>query len=489
MYGSWGKYYAPLHMNNTSGVPPVGNTQYLTVENLFSPTTTHISVLSDGNGVSFVPKSTNFIDVYSGGSPFTLTQELVQRGVEVQDDEFRIVIVGKTIDVCYETLRYIRLALSSQSYDTPAVLSIKRPTDTSYTEWFVYSSNIQEDPTYFGRDIKSPLPSLYLKIKLTRSPYASDQVASIVTSNITVLNQTVYEIGDFKDSLFCLGNLINADFNYSLPNPTSTLGPVLFNVITDDTFFKQTVTTSGTLAAGASATIGTYNYSIQDIDGIGCPLTTIVVADVQSNEIEMRASIQGYTTPYVRSIGTQINASAGTSRVFLLPPIDISGIFAGMPNYDNSFQIPITISIRNINRGATRTYAFKTVTMFRSMNTVQMIPTLTTLLGSSTPSVQYRIVSFYDNLNLPAQPLPSIKGIIATSVNTNFVYDYKYAEMRYQFSMAMEVRGTQMSIKKSYSKLYGYSVVMGSNCQIQDSANDANCYAQFRFSQLYQSVK
>jgi hypothetical protein len=489
MYGSWGKYYAPLHLNNTSGIPPAGTTQSLTIQNLFSPTTTHISVSSDGNGITFAPKATNFIDVYSGGSPFTLTQELVQRGVEVQDDDLRVVIVGKTIGVCYEVLRYLRLAITSQSYGMPAVLSIKRPTDTSYTEWFVQSANVQEDPTYFGRDIKSPLPTLYVRLKLTRSPYASDEYTSLVVENVTVTNQARFVMAQLKDEAFTLGNLVNADFNFVMPNSTSSLGPVLFNIITDDTFFEQTVTASGTLAAGASATIGTYNYKVQDLDSIGCPLSVVVVADVQSNDIEMRASIQGYTTPYVRSIGTQLSATAGTARVFQIPPIDISGIFSGMPNYDNSFEIPITISIRNINRGSTRTYAFYSVKMFRTMNVVHMIPTQQTLSGSLYPSIQYRVVSFYDNLNLPAQPTPAIKGAIGTSVNSGFSSSGKYVEMRYQYTMAMEVRGTQIRIQKNYSTLYGYIVTMGANCQIQNFADDPFLLAQFRFSQLYQSVK
>ena len=486
MYGSWSKYYAPMHINNTNGNPYTGNTNTLDVTNLFSSTTTHISVLSDGNGNTYMPRATNFIDVYSGGSPFTLTQELVQRGAEVQDDELRIVVSGKTRAVCYEVIKYLRLALTSQSYGMPAVISIKRPSDTTFTEWFVHSANIQEDNTTFGRDVKSPLPSLYLRLKITRSPYGSDPAVSYASVITNIFNQSRFTVYDNSGTLFNLGDMVNIDFNFQLPVATSTIGPCIFNFITDDTFLQQSISASGTLAAGATATIGTYNYNVQDIDSIGCPLSIIVVGDVQSNEVEIRATIQGFSTPYVRSVGTQISSS-GTRRVFQLPPIDIQGIFAGMPNYDNSYQIPITITARNINRGSTRTYTFTSVTMFRSMNVVQMFPTVTgSLIGSSTPAVQYRVASFYDNLNLPSQPLPSIKGVISTSVNYYFGTGI---DLRYKYNQAMEVRGTPIRMQKNDSILYGYVVFMNANCEIDNNpVTEPFLYGQFRFAHLYQSV-
>jgi hypothetical protein len=494
MYGSWGKYYAPLHINNTNGNPYIGDSLILIVENLFNSTTTHISVLADGNGNTYMPKATNFIDVYSGGSPFTLTQELVQRGAEVQDDDLRIVIGGKTREVVYDVLRYLRAALTNQSYGMPAVLSIKRPSDTKYTEWFVMSANIQEDPTTFGRDVKSLQPSLYLKMKLTRSPYGADKSVTYLTNLTQITNQSKFVVYDKSYSYFNLGDLVNLDFNFRLPDPTSTLGPVVFNFITDDTFFDvggyPAVLFSGTLAAGASATLGTYNYAVQDIDSIGCPLSIIVVADVQVNEIEIRATVQGYSTPYVRSVGTQISAT-GTLRVFQLPPIDVASIFSGMPNYDNSFELPITLSIRNINRGSTRTYTVYEVTMFRVMNSVQMTPTVSgAMSGLLTPSVQYRVVSFYDNLYLPVQPLPAIKGIISSSINNyGALSNGELLELRYEYLQAMEVRGTAIRVQKNDSVLYGYVIFMGSNCQIiTDLAVQPFLYARFRFAHLYQSA-
>jgi hypothetical protein len=486
MYGSWSKYYAPLHINNTNGNPYIGNSSTLDVTNLFNSTTTHISVLADGNGNTYMPKATNFIDVYSGGSPFTLTQELVQRGAEVQDDDLRIVIGGKTREVVYDVLRYLRLALTSQAYGMPAVIGIKRPSDADYTEWFVMSANIQEDPTTFGRDVKSLQPSLYLKMKLTRSPYGADPAVSYTSDVTLIFNQTRFTVYDNIGTLFNLGDLVNVDFNFQLPTSLSTIGPCIFNFITDDTFYQPSVTATGTLAAGATATIGTYNYNVQDLDSIGCPLSIIAVADVQSNEIEMRATIQGYSTPYVRSVGTQLS-STGTKRVFQLPPIDIAGIFAGMPNYDNSFQVPITISIRNVNRGSTRTYTFASVTMFRAMNIVQMFPTVpSALIGSSIQSVQYRVSSFYDNLNLPSQALPSIKGTISTSVNSGGIE----FDLRYKYNQAMEVRGTSIRMQKNDSILYGYVVFMNSNCQIEtDPVIEPLLNGQFRFAHVYQSVQ
>lgn len=494
MYGSWSKYTAPFHINNTNGTPYIGASSTLTLTNLFSSTTTHVSVLSDGNGNTFMPRATNFIDVYSGGAPFTMTQELVQRGVEVQEDELRIVVSGKTKEVCYEVIQYLRLALTSQSYGMPAVLQIKRPSDTDYTEWFVLSANIQEDPTMFGRDVKLNTPSFYLKIKLTRSPYGSDPAVSYLTTNTLVSNQTKFTVYDLKGDYFNLGDMTNIDFNFRLPDSTSTLGPTIFNFITDDTFFQQgaypAVITSGTLSAGATASIGTYTYSVQDIDSIGCPLSIIVVADVQSNEVEMRANIQGFSTPYVRAIGTQIS-STGTQRVFQLPPMDISGIFSGLPNYDNSFEIPITITVRNINRGSTRTYSITSVTMFRTMNILQMYPTVSGAFSpSTTPSVQYRVASFYDNLYLPVQPLPSIKGVISSSVNDfGLLTSGELLELRYKYLQAMELRGTLVRTQKNNSVLYAYVVYMGSSCQIvTDLAVAPILYSQFRFAHLYQSV-
>lgn len=494
MYGSWSKYYAPMHINNTNGNPYVGNSSTLDVTNLFTSTTTHISVLSDGNGNTFMPRATNFIDVYSGGSPFTLTQELVQRGAEVQDDEFRIAISGKTREVCYETLKYLRLALTSQSYGMPAVIGIKRPSDTTFTEWFVQSANIQEDNTTFGRDVKSPLPTLYIKVKITRSPYGSDPTVSYVTQPMAIMNESRFTVYDQKFTYFNLGDLVNFDFMFNLTQVTSTLGPCIFNFITDDTFFQQgtypDTIVSGTLVAGGTASLGTYNYNVTDLDSINCPLSIVVVADVQSNEVEIRANIQGFSTPYVRSIGTQIS-STGTQRVFQLPPIDIAGIFAGMPNYDNSYQIPITLTARNINRGSTRTYGITSITMFRTMNVIQMYPTITgAITYSTTPSVQYRIASFYDNLNLPSQPLPSLKGIIASSVNNfGLLTNGELLDLRFKYLQAMEARGTSIRTQKNDSVLYGYVVFMGSSCQIiRDIADVPFLFGQFRFSHLYQSV-
>jgi len=484
MYGSWSTYTVPLQLNNTTGAP---YTTYA-LANLSSTTLTPIVVLSDGNGNTYMPKATNFIDVYSGGSPFTMTQELVQRGVEVQDDEFRIAVSCATRSDCYTVMQYIRSALTSQSFGMPAVLRIKRPSDADYTEWFVQSANIQEDNTHLGRDIKSPLPTLYMKIKITRSPYGSNSRVSYFQDKTNFSNQTKFTLYNGEGDFFNLGDLINTDLEFILPTASSSLGPVSLNIITDDTFYNTggypTVLSTGTLAAGATATINTYTYNIQDIDTLDTPLSVIVVADVQSNEVEMRASIQGYNTPYVRTIGTQLSSS-GTMRVFQLPPIDISGIYSGMPNYDNSFQVPITISIRNVNRGSTRTYTIYQVTMFRTMGVVQMFPTnVSSITYAATPSVQYRLVSFYDNLNLPAQPLPSLKGTISSSVNANFAYDN-----RFQYLQGMEVRGTPLRIKKNNSIIYGYIIFMGSSGQIITNAPDLpTANMEYKFSHLYQSV-
>ena len=72
MFADWNIYYKPLHLNNTTGIGIAGG-------NIADASTTPFVVLAEAAGDSYTPKTTNYMDVYSGGSPFTFTQELVQR--------------------------------------------------------------------------------------------------------------------------------------------------------------------------------------------------------------------------------------------------------------------------------------------------------------------------------------------------------------------------------------------------------------------------
>jgi hypothetical protein len=490
MFASWGTYFKPIHLNNTLGVMNPGG-------DYTNPSTTPITVLTDSQGSGYTPMTTQFIDVYSGGSPFTLTQELVQRGAEVQEEEIRLAVCGPDIDTIMAIVMDLRRALTMQEYSGFQVLSIRRPNQTAYTEWFVQSALIQEDTTFLGRDVRmTGFPVVYLNIKLTRSPYGSDS-ATTATSTIgydlnippfSFYGEYVFDVIDISANQNLVGSMINVDINWNLDSSTKKFGPSMLSMIVDDTVVEQTIAVSGTLAAGGSFDFASpYTYQLLDVQQSNAPLIVCVLGDVQSNEVEMRATIQGYSTPFVRTVGTNINTSNGTARLFCMPPINVSTIFSGFPDYNTSYSIPISISIRNINRGSTRTYSFTKLWMFRSDNIAQFFPT-TLWTARAETYIQYRMASFYDQIDTPAQPLPSPKAMITTATEVGY-------DTRYVYSEACEMRGAVMRVKQLYGMMKGYIFNFDSTCSYIDPTWDFSppdapgIKLTFRFGALYQTIQ
>lgn len=491
MFSSWGTYFKPIHLNNTLGIMSPGG-------DYTNPLTTPITVLSDSQGSGYTPMATQFIDVYSGGSPFTLTQELVQRGAEVQEEEIRLAICGPDINSIMSIVMELRRALTMQEYSGFQILSIRRPNQTMYTEWFIQSAIIQEDTTFLGRDARNTgFPVVYLNVKLTRSPYGSDSETTstaVVGYDINIpplefYGDYVFDVINISENQNLVGAMINVDINWNLDYVSKTFGPSMLSMIVDDTIVEQSIAVSGTLSAGGSFNFAnSYSYQLLDVQQSSAPLIVCVLGDVQSNEIEMRASIQGYSTPFVRAVGTNINTSNGTARIFCMPPINISSIFSGFPNYNTSYSIPISISIRNINRGSTRTYNFSKLWMFRSDNVVQFFPT-TSWASRTETYIQYRMVSFYDQIDISAQPLPSPKAMITTT--TELGYD-----TRYIYSEACEMRGAVMRVRQLYGMMKGYIFNFDSTCSYIDPTWDyitppdaPGVKLTFRFGALYQTIQ
>lgn len=491
MFASWGTYFKSIHLNNTSGVlNPSGD--------YTNPATTPIVVLADSQGSGYTPMATQFIDVYSGGAPFTLTQELVQRGAEVQEEEIRIAVCGNSISSIMTIVSDLRRALSMQEYTGHQVLAIRRPNQTAYTEWFVQSAIIQEETTFLGRDVKhTGFPVVYLNIKITRSPYGAD---SATTATATVgYDQNIlpfvfygdyaFDIINISDNQNLVGSLMNVDINWNLTGSTRKFGPSMLATIVDDTVVDQTISVSGTLAAGGSFTFAsTYSYQLLDAQHSNAPLIVAILGDPQSNEIEMRATIQGYSTPYVRSVGTNINTSNGINRIFLMPPINVASLFEGFSDYNTSYSIPITISIRNINRGSTRTYTFNKLWMFRSDNILQLFPS--TIWTSRTEQyIQYRVSSFYDQLDTPAQPLPTPKAMVTIADAVGY-------DNRYEYSESCEMRGAGLRVRQLYGMMKGYIWNFDSICSYINPTWDyitppdaPGLKLTFRFGALYQTIQ
>lgn len=480
MFSSWGTYYKPIHLNNTTGHGVVGG-------DLAYPDTTPIVSLAEADGSGYTPLSTQFIDVYSGGAPFTLTQELVQRGAEVQEDNINIAIVGSTMNACVEVAAKLRRALSMQEYAGFQILKIKRKGQTQYSEWFVQSAIIQEAPTYLGRDsLFTGYPTLYLNVKITRSPYASGSSTSQFDYHSPFVPRHKWGIIDIDTYPELIGSMVNFDLNLAYPHGDgTTFGPVAVSFPVDDTITESTISESGTLAAGGTASFsGTYSYQITDTTNIRSPLSILLVGDVQSNEVEVRVNIQGYSTPYVRAVGTQVNSSNGTARVFQLPPINIANIFSGFPDYNTVFRIPLTFTLRNLNRGSTRTYSFTKMWMFRSDNNIQLFPA-TDWTSKTTGNFAYRVASYYDSVDNPAQPLPSMKaGVFQMQT---FALD----RGSYTYSEAAEIRGTTIRVKNMNGNFNGFLVIMKADCSFVPMSNISGATWTFttRFSALYQSIR
>lgn len=497
MSASWGTYYKVLQLNNTTGMLNPGG-------DYTDPTTTPIMVLTDAQGSGYTPMTTQFIDVYSGGSPFTLTQELVQRGAEVQEEEIQLSVCGNTATEVADLIAIIRQAFSYQEYTNTQILSIRRAGQTEYTEWLVQSAVIQEAPTFLGRDVQRNIPVAYLNIKMTRSPYGSDSQRTttstigwpVANTGNSFYGDGVFDIIDLTDKKHLIGSMVNVDISYNydvvFSDANIRFGPSSLSIVTDDTFVETNISVSGTLAAGASTTFAsTYTYTMLDLQS-NAPLTFAIYGDVENNEIEMQATIKGYSTPFVRSVGTNINTSNGVGRLFMMPPIHIGAIFSGFPNYNASYQIPITVTIRNINRGFSRNYSFTRLWMYRSYNTVQFFPT-TVWTSRTERYIQYRFVSFYDQSNFPAQPLPAPKAMITTS--------QWYENNWLSYSEACEVRGAAIRVQQITGMMRGIIFNLNGVCTYIDPKvviippldpsyfNAPALYMQFSFGALYQTIQ
>jgi hypothetical protein len=476
MFINWGTYFKPLHLNNTSGMGIING-------NISDATTTPIVVMAESDGKTYMPNSTQTIDVYSGGAPFTLTQELVQRGAEVQEDIIEIAVIGSSPSNCMQIVQIIRTALSYQEYTGPQILKIKYAQQTKYTEWLIHSATIQEKPETFGRDLKNnKTPIVYLQLKLVRSPYGSDSayIASSIASNVTFSDAPI-QITNQATSL--LGSMVNLDINFYIGSSTTyKFGPMALSIISNDTYSVTSSTTNGTITAGSTYTFPTsLNYNVRDNTNVITPLQiAVVMTSVQSNEIEMRASIKGYNTPFVRSTGTQINSTNGSNRLFILPPIDINNIFNGYPDYYITYNLPITIQLRNINRGASRTFQFSKIYMYRSNQIIELFPT-SNWTSRTEKNISYNLISFYNQIEFPSQPLPYLKAFISTS----------NAGERYTFSEACEIRGTNFCVAEQSGSLKYISYLMDSNCSYfaYNVLDYPMVQLKFKFAPLYKSIR
>jgi hypothetical protein len=462
MFADWNIYYKPLHLNNTTGTGSAGG-------DISSAIDTPFVMLSEADGNSYAPKATNYMDVYSGGSPFTFTQELVQRGAEVQEDTMRIAIIGTTNENCVEQLQLLRNALTNQHLFGPQILSIKRAGQTEYTEWLIHGAIIQEENTYLGRDIKNAgYPTLFVTITLTRSPYASDDF-SLYTSELTYTqngvfaSDTNYDVLTNKELYGAYVNFyLNIDYTNMLERPPLTFGPTVLATVIEDSKIIDTTSVSGTLTGGQQAvTVASYTYPIKDTTNSSYPIQMFVIADVQSNEVEMRLLVNGYTTPYVRAVGTQLNSTNGTRRLFVLPSISVNTIFAGAKDYSVYYKVKLDVQLKNINRSSSRTYTLQRVTMCRTDNLVQVFPT-TDWSAKSISLANVNIYSFYDQLKYPSQSLPSIKAHL-----TRYSFYVGPLETNYflnnYFEETLDIRGVNMRMKNQYGSLQYIIYIMEYN--------------------------
>jgi hypothetical protein len=452
MFADWNIYYKPLHLNNTTGTGSAGG-------DISSAIDTPFVVLSEADGNSYTPKTTNYMDVYSGGSPFTFTQELVQRGAEVQEDTIRIAIIGNTNEECVQQLQLLRTALTNQHLFGPQILSIKRASQETYTEWLIHGAVIQEENTYLGRDINNAgYPMLFVTITLTRSPYGSDDFSfysSLVsyTTNGSFGEDTEFNVLDNPELYGAYANFyITINYNNDLMSPPNTFGPVVLATVIEDTKIIDNTVVSGTLTAAQLATVDTVNYAIQNTTNGAYPIQMFVIADVQDNDIEMRLLMNGYATPFVRAVGTQLNSTNGVQRLFVLPSININSIFSGAKDYSIFYNVNIAIQMRNINVSSSRTYSIKRVTMCRTDNICQIFPT-TNWSAKSISLANINVYSFYDQIEYPAQSLPSIKAHL-TQYNS---YLDPLGSLRYYLnnyiSEVLDIRGVNFRLKNQYGNV------------------------------------
>jgi hypothetical protein len=286
MYYNWGDYTKPLHLNNTTGKPSING-------NISLAATTPFVVLSEANGNSYVPNSTLFMDVYSGGAPYTLTQELVQRGAEIQEDTLRVAVSASTFELAAQLVDTLRHALTEQEATGPQILKIKRQNQTTYTEWLIMGAKIQEDQSYFGRDaLDTAYPTIYLTIKLARSPYGSESDTYLLSTEITaqIYSGEVYTVGSpsikIADYAMLYNSFVNVDFQYNFADATTGItnfGPLVFSLVDDDTYYTSDVSATGTITAGSVATVGTYNYTIRNISDLTAPICIGIVASVDNS--------------------------------------------------------------------------------------------------------------------------------------------------------------------------------------------------------------
>lgn len=486
MFADWNVYYKPLHLNNITGIGTAGG-------DIADASTTPFVVLAEANGDSYTPKTTNYMDVYSGGSPFTFTQELVQRGAEVQEDSIRIAIIGNTPQDCVDKLQLLRNALTNQHLFGPQILSIKRAGQTKYSEWLIHGAVVQEETTYLGRDIQdNGYPVLYVTITITRSPYGSDEFPLYVSEQSYTQNgvyaYATYDVLNYRELNGSFVNFyLNINYSNMLGRPPSTFGPIVLGTLIEDTKDIQFPVLAGTLAGGQqSVTVGSFNYAIKDTSNGNYPIQVIIIADVQSNEIEMRLLVNGYTTPYVRAVGTQLNSTNGTQRLFVLPPISVNTIFAGAKDYSIYYNVKIDVQLKNINRSSSRTYSLRRVTMCRTDNLVQIFPT-TDWSARSISLANVNIYSMYDQIKYPSQSLPSIKAHLTTYNQYIGPLEAPYF-LNNTFQESLDVRGVNIRMKQPYGPLQYIIYLMEYN-GTAPIGNIAMSSVVIKYAPAYLSIK
>ena len=402
---NWNAYYSSIQLNNIAGAT-------YTNGSMSNAYTTPFSIISSGDGSSWVPQTTQFIDVYSGGAPFTYTQELVQRGAEVQDEEIQLLVVGSSPSDVANKINTLRQALTMTDITGPVILSIRRSGQTTYTDFLVHSAMVQENPTYYGRDIKlsGNAPSrAFISLKVTRSPYGVDQVPYMRATNIALANGVNLAM---SVNLNVFSNLVGGLVNLKIDNTSSggvgQIGSFITGFSLPDTWSATAPTFTGTLAAGGTASQGR-SITIQDIQCLD-PLQVAVVMDCQNNDIEARLEIGDYVTSYVRSIGSDVNPTFTAGRVFLMPPIDVHSLFSGLQDYGTKYTLTYRIRIRNINRGATRTYTMTRVFSWRG-SALLLQPTVDWTARTEVYTA-YQYFAFADQVDFTCQPLPIPKAFM-----------------------------------------------------------------------------
>lgn len=472
-FDDWGTYYQSIHLNNIAGAQVTNGS----VSNAF---TTPFSIISSSNGESYTPMTTQFIDVYSGGAPFTYTQELVQRGAEVQDEEIQLVVFGTSAQNVAANVNTLRRAVTNTDLSGPVILSIKRHGQSVYTDFLIHSATVQEMPTYYGRDVKIPSSAharAFLSLKITRSPYGTGDVPYLRTQALPLPNgtnflNTGYGIADTP----LYGSLVNLTITNERVTGTSAsqIGPIMFGFCTPGSFAQSTAVSSGTLAAGATVAISR-TVIIDDVQSIDA-LQIAVVADVQSNEIEMRAEIGDFVTSYVRSIATDISRTTANGRVFMLPPIDIHSIYNGLQDYNVNYNMPVQIRLRNISRTATRTYLISRTILYRGSSTILLRPT-SSWNARTEYYVTYNYLSFADQIDFTTAPLPTAKAYIGTAS----VFGEKIT-----YSESAQIRGAPLRIRQQNRGINVIVIVMNPLAQYRTNPTGTVSLA---FSPLFQVAR